>query len=199
MKEIIAVFEMQMRHCILRSTRSAVCVSGCIYVCVLIVCAVICGIQWKLRLFFLTLSYCLCFQRWWEKLTLRWNGHPSWRLEPSQRKVTNSWYFQSHHISALCFVTFLFSLFYVYRDILKCKELKLNSYFHLDPHVKVEGKRANVLEAKKQILEVLETRVRAVTFEFHNLMMWFYMCSTLLLLPYIRSCFENIFAIKFKL
>lgn len=35
--------------------------------------------------------------------------------------------------------------------------------FHLlflDPHVKVEGKRANVLEAKRKILEVLETRVR---------------------------------------
>lgn len=33
--------------------------------------------------------------------------------------------------------------------------------FYLDPHVKVEGKRANVLEAKKKILELLETRVRA--------------------------------------
>lgn len=31
-----------------------------------------------------------------------------------------------------------------------------------DPHVKVEGKRANVLEAKKKILELLETKVRVV-------------------------------------
>lgn len=30
----------------------------------------------------------------------------------------------------------------------------------VDPHVKVEGKRANVLDAKKKILEVLETKVR---------------------------------------
>lgn len=36
----------------------------------------------------------------------------------------------------------------------------MNSYFDSDPHVKVEGKRDNVLEAKKKILEVLETRVR---------------------------------------
>lgn len=33
------------------------------------------------------------------------------------------------------------------------------AYLQLDPHVKVEGKRVNVLEAKKKILEVLETRV----------------------------------------
>lgn len=33
-------------------------------------------------------------------------------------------------------------------------------YFPSDPHVKVEGKRPNVLEAKKKILEVLETRVK---------------------------------------
>lgn len=43
------------------------------------------------------------------------------------------------------------------------------NYFYLDPHVKVEGKRANVLEAKKKILEVLETRVRVFVLDFHNL------------------------------
>lgn len=32
--------------------------------------------------------------------------------------------------------------------------------------MKVEGKRANVLEAKKKILEVLETRVRVLIFDF---------------------------------
>lgn len=42
---------------------------------------------------------------------------------------------------------------------LKCMALKVNFDFHLDPHVKVEGKRVNVLEAKKKILDVLETRV----------------------------------------
>lgn len=54
----------------------------------------------------------------------------------------------------------------IYHDTLKCIALKLNSYFHLDPHVKVEGKRGNVLEAKKKILEVLETRVRALCHYF---------------------------------
>ncbi|MBN3302629.1 BIC1A protein, partial [Amia calva] len=32
-----------------------------------------------------------------------------------------------------------------------------------DPHVKVEGKRNNVLEAKKKILDILETKVNKVT------------------------------------
>lgn len=41
---------------------------------------------------------------------------------------------------------------------------KLKSYFYSDPHVKVDGKRANVMEAKKKILEVLETRVRNLVF-----------------------------------
>lgn len=40
------------------------------------------------------------------------------------------------------------------RNMLKC-----TFNFHIDPHVKVEGKRDNVLEAKKKILEVLETKV----------------------------------------
>uniref|UniRef100_A0A8C9YYM4 Bicaudal C homolog 2 n=1 Tax=Sander lucioperca TaxID=283035 RepID=A0A8C9YYM4_SANLU len=42
-------------------------------------------------------------------------------------------------------------------------KLKIGAKSKKDPHVKVEGKRANVLEAKKQILEVLETRVNKVT------------------------------------
>lgn len=40
------------------------------------------------------------------------------------------------------------------RDMLKC-----TFNFHIDPHVKVEGRRENVVEAKKKILEVLETKV----------------------------------------
>ncbi|XP_061899347.1 bicaudal C homolog 2 isoform X1 [Entelurus aequoreus] len=42
-------------------------------------------------------------------------------------------------------------------------KLKIGAKSKKDPHVKVEGKRANVLEAKKRILEVLETRVNKVT------------------------------------
>ncbi|XP_033949039.1 bicaudal C homolog 2 isoform X1 [Pseudochaenichthys georgianus] len=42
-------------------------------------------------------------------------------------------------------------------------KLKMGAKSKKDPHVKVEGKRANVLEAKKKILEVLETRVNKVT------------------------------------
>ncbi|TDH07706.1 hypothetical protein EPR50_G00108250 [Perca flavescens] len=42
-------------------------------------------------------------------------------------------------------------------------KLKIGAKSKKDPHVKVEGKRADVLEAKKQILEVLETRVNKVT------------------------------------
>ncbi|XP_059202515.1 bicaudal C homolog 2 [Centropristis striata] len=42
-------------------------------------------------------------------------------------------------------------------------KLKIGAKSKKDPHVKVEGKRANVLEAKKKILEVLETRVNKVT------------------------------------
>ncbi|KAM7389734.1 hypothetical protein PAMP_023693 [Pampus punctatissimus] len=42
-------------------------------------------------------------------------------------------------------------------------KLKIGAKSKKDPHVKVEGKRVNVLEAKKQILEVLETRVNKVT------------------------------------
>lgn len=34
--------------------------------------------------------------------------------------------------------------------------------FHIDPHVKVEGKRDDVMEAKKRILKVLETKVSAL-------------------------------------
>ncbi len=30
-------------------------------------------------------THCL---RWWEKHTHRWNGHPSWRSVPNQRKVS---------------------------------------------------------------------------------------------------------------
>ncbi|XP_069577419.1 bicaudal C homolog 2 isoform X1 [Brachyistius frenatus] len=37
-------------------------------------------------------------------------------------------------------------------------KLKIGAKSKKDPHVKVEGKRANVVEAKKKILEVLETR-----------------------------------------
>ncbi|XP_033989982.1 LOW QUALITY PROTEIN: bicaudal C homolog 2 [Trematomus bernacchii] len=42
-------------------------------------------------------------------------------------------------------------------------KLKIGAKSKKDPHVKVEGKRANVSEAKKKILEVLETRVNKVT------------------------------------
>lgn len=37
--------------------------------------------------------------------------------------------------------------------------LKCTFNFHIDPHVKVEGRRDNVVKAKKKILEVLETKV----------------------------------------
>ncbi|XP_056457165.1 bicaudal C homolog 2 [Gadus chalcogrammus] len=42
-------------------------------------------------------------------------------------------------------------------------KLKIGAKSKKDPHVKVEGKRANVLEAKRKILEVLETKVNKVT------------------------------------
>ncbi|XP_070693252.1 bicaudal C homolog 2 [Pempheris klunzingeri] len=42
-------------------------------------------------------------------------------------------------------------------------KLKIGAKSKKDPHVKVEGKRTNVLEAKKKILEVLETRVNKAT------------------------------------
>ncbi|XP_029963368.1 bicaudal C homolog 2 [Salarias fasciatus] len=42
-------------------------------------------------------------------------------------------------------------------------KLKIGAKSKKDPHVKVEGKKANVVEAKKKILEVLETRVNKVT------------------------------------
>ncbi|XP_029020484.1 bicaudal C homolog 2 [Betta splendens] len=42
-------------------------------------------------------------------------------------------------------------------------KLKIGAKSKKDPHVKVEGTRGNVLEAKKKILEVLETRVNKVT------------------------------------
>lgn len=131
----------------------------------------LCGTQWAQSLF-LTLSHCSCFHRWWEKLTLRWNGRRSWRSAPSQRKVTNPWYFS--HISALWFISSLSPIFLCSRRLIyyclftvthiRCIAFKPNSCFHIDPHVKVEGKRANVLEAKKKILEVLETRVRTLKF-----------------------------------
>lgn len=41
-----------------------------------------------------------------------------------------------------------------------CPEIRSNAFnFHIDPHVKVEGRRDNVVEAKKKILEILETKV----------------------------------------
>uniref|UniRef100_A0A673GH00 Bicaudal C homolog 2 n=1 Tax=Sinocyclocheilus rhinocerous TaxID=307959 RepID=A0A673GH00_9TELE len=42
-------------------------------------------------------------------------------------------------------------------------KLKIGAKSKKDPHVKVEGKRANVLEAKRKILELLETKVSKVT------------------------------------
>ncbi|XP_072252532.1 bicaudal C homolog 2 [Leuresthes tenuis] len=42
-------------------------------------------------------------------------------------------------------------------------KLKIGAKSKKDPHVKVEGKRADVLSAKKKILEVLETKVNKVT------------------------------------
>ncbi|XP_067312564.1 bicaudal C homolog 2 [Pseudorasbora parva] len=42
-------------------------------------------------------------------------------------------------------------------------KLKIGAKSKKDPHVKVEGKRANVLEAKRMILELLETKVNKVT------------------------------------
>ncbi|XP_041845285.1 bicaudal C homolog 2 [Melanotaenia boesemani] len=42
-------------------------------------------------------------------------------------------------------------------------KLKIGAKSKKDPHVKVEGKRADVMVAKKKILEVLETKVNKVT------------------------------------
>uniref|UniRef100_A0AAY5KVY7 SAM domain-containing protein n=1 Tax=Esox lucius TaxID=8010 RepID=A0AAY5KVY7_ESOLU len=42
-------------------------------------------------------------------------------------------------------------------------KLKIGAKSKKDPHVKVEGKRINVLEAKKKILQFLETKVNKVT------------------------------------
>ncbi|XP_055015014.1 bicaudal C homolog 2 [Boleophthalmus pectinirostris] len=42
-------------------------------------------------------------------------------------------------------------------------KLKIGAKSKKDPHVKVEGKRDNVLQAKKMILDVLETKVNRVT------------------------------------
>ncbi|XP_066572801.1 bicaudal C homolog 2 [Amia ocellicauda] len=42
-------------------------------------------------------------------------------------------------------------------------KLKIGAKSKKDPHVKVEGKRNNVLEAKKKILDILETKVNKVT------------------------------------
>lgn len=98
MEVIIAVFEMQMRHCILRWKRSALGLDVFMCVCVGCVCVFVAYNDSSLLL---TLSYCSCLHRWWEKLTLRWNGHPNWRLEPNQRKVTNSWHL-IHIISVFC-------------------------------------------------------------------------------------------------
>ncbi|KAM4732705.1 bicaudal C homolog 2 [Anableps anableps] len=42
-------------------------------------------------------------------------------------------------------------------------KLKIGAKSKKDPHVKVEGKRTDVMEAKKKILEVLETKVNKVT------------------------------------
>ncbi|XP_052429558.1 bicaudal C homolog 2 [Carassius gibelio] len=42
-------------------------------------------------------------------------------------------------------------------------KLKIGAKSKKDPHVKVEGKRANVLEAKRMILQLLETKVNKVT------------------------------------
>ncbi|CAM4617719.1 unnamed protein product [Leuciscus chuanchicus] len=42
-------------------------------------------------------------------------------------------------------------------------KLKIGAKSKKDPHVKVEGKRAKVLEAKRMILEILETKVNKVT------------------------------------
>ncbi|XP_036798744.1 bicaudal C homolog 2 isoform X2 [Oncorhynchus mykiss] len=42
-------------------------------------------------------------------------------------------------------------------------KLKIGAKSKKDPHVKVDGKRANVLEAKKKILELLEPKVNKVT------------------------------------
>uniref|UniRef100_H3D9M8 Bicaudal C homolog 2 n=1 Tax=Tetraodon nigroviridis TaxID=99883 RepID=H3D9M8_TETNG len=42
-------------------------------------------------------------------------------------------------------------------------KLKIGAKSKKDPHVKVEGRRDNVVEAKKKILEVLETKVNKVT------------------------------------
>uniref|UniRef100_A0A8C6K6L6 Bicaudal C homolog 2 n=1 Tax=Nothobranchius furzeri TaxID=105023 RepID=A0A8C6K6L6_NOTFU len=42
-------------------------------------------------------------------------------------------------------------------------KLKIGAKSKKDPHVKVEGRRENVMEAKRKILEVLETKVNKVT------------------------------------
>ncbi|TRY91333.1 hypothetical protein DNTS_030139 [Danionella cerebrum] len=42
-------------------------------------------------------------------------------------------------------------------------KLKIGAKSKKDPHVKVEGRRADVLEAKRKILEILETKVNKVT------------------------------------
>ena len=86
MEVIIAAFEMQIGA--LYSEIEEFCRAS---ECVLSVCVPLWHTMMAASLS-LTPTYCLRSRRWWERLTLRWNGRPSWRLEPSQRKVANSQY-----------------------------------------------------------------------------------------------------------
>lgn len=81
----------------------------------------------------------------------------------------------SYSLAVIRVLSLSFHIFLCYHKVilpiykLKCMALKIKCNFHLDPHVKVEGKRVNVLEAKKKILDVLETRVSTVLFMLHLL------------------------------
>lgn len=169
MEVIIAAFEMQTRLCILRLKRGAVCLNA--FVCVFWI--YVCLVAHNDSSYFVSCSLLIVCastgdeRNWhsgemavqaedWSQVKERWEI-PDISVTPSQRSLFR-----------LLPVT-RFSVFpqtdlplSIHYNTLKCKALKLNFYFHLDPHVKVEGKRANVLEAKKKILEVLETRVRAL-------------------------------------
>lgn len=131
MEVITAVVEMQMQLCILGSKRTPACLRVYTDVC-------LGGTQGQRSHCFSLACIVLCFHRWWEKLTLRWNGRPNWRLEPSLRKVTNTQYIsvKPHLYSLLCLllVACFFSshrLIYNFRWIL----FKLKSYTSIQIHM----------------------------------------------------------------
>uniref|UniRef100_A0A672YMI6 Bicaudal C homolog 2 n=1 Tax=Sphaeramia orbicularis TaxID=375764 RepID=A0A672YMI6_9TELE len=96
---------------------------------------------------------------------------PEWveeRFRIDRKKLENMLYASSSFLlSSLSFPHLLSVLLQVMREtdtqVKWPSKLKIGAKSKKDPHVKVEGKRANVLQAKKKILEVLETRVNKVT------------------------------------